>query len=126
MNLSMNVKLSRAPGEGLTDFCAMAASDSIVSATIESEDSNLVVFKVDQGSNPLSGIVGSDPTYAMLAYASQMTQLVRIQKTFLRNTFRTSSEANLIAPNGDTVHFTFEVPADYVFDELAASQPEQE
>lgn len=125
MNLSMNVKLSQAPGEGLTDFCAMALGGP--SADIISADGKaLICAVIPDGSYATAGINQLGDVAFMPVYGYQMDQVKRIQKTFLRNTFRTSSEANLIAPNGDTVHFTFEVPADYVFDELAASQPEQE
>ena len=128
MTLNMNVRLSRLPGEGLTDFCAMAESDSIGSAEIMADDglqTALVVFKMDQGSNPMSGLMRLKAgDYVMGAYVSQMSQLVRVNQTFLNNTANLAEEANLTAPNGDVVHFTFTFPEGYVYDEIAAVNPQ--
>ena len=108
---------SKVPTDGLNPFVAMAGDPAIASATIVAADedgevTSLTVFKVDQGSNPLSGIQKTaSGDYVMLAYESQFTQLLAVQKTVDDGTFSTSSEANLTAPNGDVAHFTFELVA---------------
>ena len=78
----------------------------------DGDNVTLVAVTAPQGSMAESGITESaDGSMAVIvAYASQFSQLKAVNDSVVAKNFNTAETANLTAPNGDVVNFTFNFP----------------